>query len=91
LHVASLKGKREIVELLIQNGANVNIQRDHSGGSWTPLLMACHHGNKEIVELLLANGAELNIKNAAGKTALDLASQRNHTEIVELLKKHGAK
>ncbi|MFC1763443.1 ankyrin repeat domain-containing protein [Planctomycetota bacterium] len=89
LYWALMKGHMEIAELLIQNGANVNFQ-DPVGG-WTPLLLASISGKKEIVELLLANGAELNAKITAGSTSLDLASQRKHTEIVELLKKHGAK
>jgi len=90
LHYAACVGRKEIAELLIQNGANVNIQTQ-SGSGWTPLVLACQYGKKEIVELLLANGAEINVKNNAGITALDIASQRKYTEIVELLKKHGAK
>ena len=46
---------------------------------------------KEIGELLISKGAEVNVKNNAGQTPLDLAKQREHTEIVELLKQHGAK
>jgi len=87
---ASVKGHREVVELLIQNGADVNF-KSQSGIRWTPLLIACRYGQKEIVELLLANGADINVKNNEGSTALDIASQRGYTEIVELLKKHGAK
>ncbi len=87
LHGAAWSGHREIAELLIQNGADVNIQSD----SGTPLRTACLRGKKEIVELLLANGADINVKDNAGKTALDIARQREHTEIVELLQKHGAK
>ena len=37
------------------------------------------------------NGADINTKNKDGYTALDLARDKGHTEIVELLKKHGAK
>jgi ankyrin repeat protein len=87
---ASVNGHREVAELLIQNGANVNRQ-EPTGQGYTPLLLACKTGKKEIVELLLANGAEINVKDNEGSTALDIARQREHTEIVELLKKHGAK
>jgi len=85
---ASMMGHKEIAELLIQNGANVN----HQGGNvvgW-PLLHAIARGNKDMVELLISNGAEVNIKTAMGNTALDFARQIQHTEIVELLQKHGA-
>jgi len=87
---ASLTGHREIAELLIQNGADVNYHNP-SGLGGTPLIIASVAGNKEIVELLLANGADSSVKNNAGKTALDMASKRKHAEIVELLQKHGAK
>ncbi len=85
---ASLGGHKEVAELLIQNGANVN----HQGGNvvgW-PLLHATARGNKDIVELLISNGAEVNVKSVAGDTALDIARKGQYTEIVELLQKHGA-
>jgi ankyrin repeat protein len=81
---------KDVVEFLIEKGADVNIQTQ-SGRVLTPLLLASYGGNKEIVELLLANGAEINVKNDAGDTALDIAKQRNHTEIVELLREHQSK
>ena len=52
---------------------------------------------KEIVELLLTAPVsnlkaplDLNIKNGNGKTCLDLAIETERTDIVELLKAHGA-
>ena len=57
LNCASSYGFKEIVELLITNGAHVN-----SGEATinTPLMCASSCGFKEIVELLIANKAPVN-------------------------------
>jgi len=44
-----------------------------------------------MVLLLIDNGADGNAKNGKGRTPIDSAKKRRRTEIVELLKKHGAK
>jgi hypothetical protein len=62
LHWAARKGQKEIVELLISNGANVNAQ-DEDGG--TPLFYA---SNPEIVDLLRKHG---------GKTGEELKAEDN--------------
>jgi len=41
--------------------------------------------------LLLSKGADINAKENNGKTALSYAVEGSCTEIVELLRKHGAK
>jgi len=43
------------------------------------------------VKLLLERGAEANVKGPKGATALDFASQRGHTPVVDLLTASGAK
>ena len=48
-------------------------------------------GHKEVAELLLAHGADTNAKTREGETPSSLAKRKRHTQIVELLKKHGAK
>ena len=53
---------------------------------WTPF-----RGHNESVKLLLAKGADVNAKTNIGSTPLMAAKERNHTEIVKLLKMHGAK
>jgi uncharacterized protein len=45
----------------------------------------------EIAKLLLKNGADVNATDKTGWTALKRAQNRGHTEIVALLKAHGAK
>jgi len=41
--------------------------------------------------MLLAHGANMDTRDWYGKTPLSLAKEAGHTEIIELLKKHGAK
>ena len=88
--------RKEIVELLIAAGADVNAKADNGS---TPLHKAASGGHKEIVELLIAKGADVNVKivhpNASfhpwndGHTPLDNAKHK--PEIADLLRKHGAK
>lgn len=52
----------------------------------TPLIWAAGLGNREMVELLLQYGANSKMKTASGKTAIDLASHFNHTDMVKYLK-----
>ncbi|MDP6417772.1 MAG: ankyrin repeat domain-containing protein, partial [Gammaproteobacteria bacterium] len=63
-------GQKEIAELLIAEGANVNA-KDKLGD--TSLQVAAYQGHKEIAELFIANGADVNSKADNGKTPLDWA------------------
>jgi ankyrin repeat protein len=64
---ASLHGQKEIVELLILEGADLNA-RDNQGD--TALMHAALRGHAEIVELLLAHDADVAVKDKSGNTAL---------------------
>ena len=56
----------------------------------TPLHYAAR-GHKNVAELLLDNGADVNAKDKHGNTPLHKATLRGNKDIVELLRKHGAK
>lgn len=74
----------EIIELLLQNGAEVAMQ---NGEGDSPLIIASHLGNYGVVELLLQSGADVNLQNDEGQTALFMSSD---DRIAQLLINYGA-
>ena len=67
LFMAPGKGHKEIAELLLANGAEVNAKGD---GGVTPLHIAPLGSHKEVAELLIAKGADVNAKKDDGETPL---------------------
>ena len=89
LHYAAGSGSTDMTRLLLNKSADVNA-KENEGGQ-TPLHRAAGKGHTTVAELLIANGADVNAKENEGKTALSVAKDKGNTEIVELLRKHGAK
>ncbi|MBU1086546.1 MAG: ankyrin repeat domain-containing protein [Candidatus Omnitrophica bacterium] len=90
LHIVeeALVGNKENVELLLEQGADINTTFDNGE---TALMLAAYNGHIEIVKLLLAHNAEVNAQRFdLGVTALHAAVQGNNLEIVKLLVKHNA-
>ena len=81
LMIASENGYKDVVEVLIQNGASYRT---------SSLWKAAERGHKEIVEMLLDGGANVNGKNGFGNTALMKASEKGYKEVVEMLLQNGA-
>lgn len=83
LHIAAEKGYAEIVLVLVEKGAEVNIT-DSNGN--TPLIFIIHKaGNLQVTRRLLEKGAAVNTQNRTGETALMYAAWRGHSDIVRLL------
>lgn len=87
LVLCASRGDLEIMELLIQHGADVNLQ-DRYG--LTALHWAARSGHTDIVELLLEKGAYPNPREDYGFTPLHEAAENNHPDIIELLISAGA-
>ena len=76
LHLAVVTDNREIAELLLANGADINMPaRDEFQGS--PLEWAVFFGLRETAIFLIDEGADLNSKNALGGTPLDATTTDN--------------
>lgn len=74
----------DMVELLVENGADVNI-RDGS-----PLVKAIEMDNIRFVKYLLSVGADPNIQDYDGNTALHIAVIDDNIKIIKLLLQYGA-
>jgi ankyrin repeat protein len=89
LGLAAFFGRREVVELLLQQGADVNaVSRNVSG--YTALTGAVAGGHREIVATLLAHGARADHRYGPGYTPLHEAAASGKLEIARLLLEHGA-
>jgi len=72
----------EIVRMLVDKGADPNAKAQ--SGS-TPLHTVAFTGDRASLDLLLEHGADPTIKNNDGKRAADIAGERGHQEIADLL------
>lgn len=90
LHIAAQNNQIEIVEKLLESGADVNALTKHDG--WSALHFAATRGYNEIVKILIDAGANLDVHGLRYKrTCLHYASDQGRSEVVKLLLKSGAK
>lgn len=91
---AAAKGFAAVVRLLLDAGVEVDARY---GNQLTALMWAAGHSNDvpaieglETVELLLSRGAGVDLVDDRGRTALMIAAERGHPEIVARLLQAGA-
>jgi ankyrin repeat protein len=86
LHCAALKGKVEVVRILIASGANINAQAENNV---TPLHFAAEQGHYQVVEVLLNAGARTDLKmTRPNMTARGWAMMYKKKEIAALIGLH---
>jgi beta-lactamase regulating signal transducer with metallopeptidase domain/ankyrin repeat protein len=85
LTAASSKGRLDAVRLLLDRGADPNLD-----GDATPLINAAEGGYLEVVSLLLDRGANINQIVPGRQNALIQASEKGRLEVVKLLVARGA-
>ena len=82
LHVAIRRDRRDMVEYLLDNGADINRV---DGVGWTPLMEAIMDDIPELVNVLVDYGADKTITNARGATALMLAQKFGRVNMYDTL------
>ncbi len=95
LHYPTRYGYSITVNTLLELGIDPNLKATLNYGaiSWnqsTALHIATKRGFSKLVKKLLDTGADPSIKDAHGMTALDIAKQLNHEDIMLLLKPEDA-
>ena len=91
LHLASGKGHTEIVEFLLNHGADTELE---TCIGLTPMILAARYardGKYETIKTLLEHGAKVNHKeDVNGGTALHYAAMYSGKEVINLLISYGA-
>nr|XP_056706081.1 fibronectin type 3 and ankyrin repeat domains protein 1 [Euleptes europaea] len=88
LMVASQKGFGRLVEILVENGAEVN-KKNSSGKD--SLMIACFSGHLDIVQYLRSQGASWETRDLGGCTAMHWAADGGHFDVVQWMIEDGCK
>ncbi|MFT7811579.1 serine/threonine-protein phosphatase 6 regulatory ankyrin repeat subunit B-like isoform X1 [Arapaima gigas] len=84
LLLAAESGHVEVVKILLQNHARVDVFDEQGKAA---LHLAAEHGHEEIADILLFNKAFVNAKSKLGMTPLHLSAQNGSNRLVQLLVK----
>lgn len=87
-HAASVNNNREIIELLLKHGADINA----GAPSFTPLHRAAYMGAAENVKVLISHNALINTRGniSDSKTPLETAVDMKHFDAAMILIESGA-
>jgi ankyrin repeat protein len=88
LHAAAYSGSVAVAELLLDHGADLEDTGNFSGA--TPLMVAAEENRVAVADLLIAHGADIGTPDRDGFAPLTQAWAKKRTEMVRLLKQHGA-
>jgi len=91
LHWAAWKGHAEVVNALLDAGADIQAHNENDHWGTTPLHAAAHGNQKLAAEVLIRRGADVNAVRASGQgTPLGETKAHNATAVAKLLRAAGA-
>ncbi|XP_078274253.1 caskin-1 isoform X2 [Rhinoraja longicauda] len=85
LHHAALNGNTELISLLVESQALVDIKDNKA---MRPLHYAAWQGKAEPMKMLLKAASSVNSQSEEGQIPLHLAAQHGHYEVSEMLLQH---
>jgi hypothetical protein len=88
INIAARNGSREVLKLLIQSGAEINLTADDRGSS--ALIDSAIGRYVDLVSDLIESGADVDIQSKDGQTALVMAVGADDEVVTEALLKAGA-
>ncbi|KAK7698079.1 Actin-related protein 3 [Diaporthe eres] len=88
LYWAVMCANTELINALLDHGANPDVQTWQRNGAFTPLHAAVDNGRYDEAKILVERGADLSIRDAEGLTPLERARRSNSLDMVELLASH---
>ncbi|XP_031347203.1 leucine-rich repeat serine/threonine-protein kinase 1-like isoform X2 [Photinus pyralis] len=86
LHAAAITECSQCLQILLNVGADSNIQCGPRGENKTPLHLSAEHGHVSNVSVLLQHNTNMLLRDANGMTASDLADKAGHINCMNLLK-----
>jgi len=85
IHSVAQRGNKELVEILLSRGVDINTLSE-CAGQWSPLHHAAHHGRLEVAKYLIEKGADVNREAGSdGATPLMSAITGNSYDTFQLL------
>ncbi|XP_032523043.2 ankyrin repeat domain-containing protein 27-like [Danaus plexippus] len=88
LHMATIHNKTTVIKFLLDQGANINAI-DLFGN--TALHDASEMGNIGATKALLNYNPDITMSNTSDKTAIDVAKDKLHLTVIDLIEKHSNK
>ncbi len=82
--LAAYQGHRELIELFLHNGADINYR--NKDGS-TALIYATYQKHAECARILIDNKADVAVKDSKGASAIYWAKKHKMDDIVDIISK----
>jgi len=87
LHLAVQTGSKEVSQVLIQYGADVNSKnKNHQ----TPVYLSAVGGHEDVLRMLIYQGGDINARESQQKTPLHSAAALGNSKCIEILHENGA-
>ena len=88
LHYITATGSEQMLQFLLQHGADVDIKEKEHGNS--PIFMAVQVDRPDMLKILIEAGADLTLNNKIGRTLLHSLAARGKIDYIKLLLENGA-